>query len=166
MISEGNNSGHRPVESNNSRSLSSVKDIDHVILNSTEGSSLSGILELSSLKYSSEEQRNFTYSDQNAKKMSKSVTFVDNDNQVHTIPRVSKDEKQFYFYSREELRGIRKEYFTELRSEYECLPYQGSFRWNQLAVSFYARIREFLRYQLSTFFCFMDHDTAMNNINK
>jgi hypothetical protein len=165
MKSEGNNSRYRPVESNNSRSISSVKDNDNVIL-STVSSSSGGILELSSFKCSSQEQKNFTKSDRHAKKMcSKSVTFVD-DAQVHTIPRVSRDEKQFYFYSTQELRGIRKEYITELRSEYECFHYQGLFRWNQLAVSFYARFREFLSYHLSTFFSFMDHDTAMSNVNK
>lgn len=98
-------------------------------------------------------------------KCSKRVTF-DNDTQVRAVPRVSKDEKQFFFYSKQELRGLREEYIVELRSEYEFFQYHGLFKWNQVVLSFYARFREFLSYHISTFFCFIDHGYGNEKVNK
>jgi hypothetical protein len=153
------------VQSDNASCLSSEKD-DRLkredMADAIHDSSFT-TLELGRLQCSQEQ--NITISDQFAKKeCSKSVTF-DEDTQVRVVPRVSKDEKQIYFYSKQELHTLREEYIIELRNEYEFFQYRGLFKWNQVALSFYARFREFWSYQLSTFFCIVDHDKALNKAN-
>lgn len=154
------------VQSDNASCISSEKD-DRLnredMMNATCDSSFTSI-ENGRLKYSQEQ--NITISDMLVKKAcSKNVTFNE-DTQVRAVPRVSNDEKQIYFYSKQELHALREEYINELRDEYECFQYHGLFKWNQVALSFYARFREFWSYQLSTFFCIVDHDKALNKVNK
>jgi hypothetical protein len=114
----------------------------------------------------SQERNKLTHSNPCVKeKCSKRVTF-DKDTQVHAVPLVSKDEKHFFFYSKQELQALREEYVVELRSEYEFFQYHGLFKWNQFVLSFYVRFREFLKYHISTFFCFNDHGYGNEKVNK